>query len=51
MGIWDFSEYDTEDIEQAVKLYGILTEMGLNFADGDGLAELEHELQKRWSRT
>lgn len=47
MAIWDFSGYDTEDIEKAVKLYGVLTELGLNFADGDALAEMYAELEKR----
>ena len=47
MPIWDFSRYETEDIKQAVKLYGVLTKLGLNFADGDSLAEMYAELEKR----
>lgn len=47
MGIWDFSEYETEDLLRAEKLFDELKKLGLCFVDEDGLAELEDEIEER----
>lgn len=48
MGIWDFSEYGTEDLEEIKRLLGKLAEFSLPYGiDPDGLAELNAELKRR----
>jgi len=47
MAIWDFSNYETEELQQAVELYERLGKLGLSWLDEDGIAELNDELERR----
>lgn len=48
MGIWDFGDYATEDLEEIKRLLGKLAEFNLPYGiDPDGIAELDNELEER----
>lgn len=47
MGILDFSNYETEELQQAVELYERLGKLALSYLDEDGVAELNDELELR----
>ncbi len=45
--MYDFSDFELDDLKEAQELYKRLDEIGMGFADDDCLAELNREIEKR----